>query len=101
MNKDNQMQIEIKDDVADGVYANMAVIAHSTSEFVLDFIRLLPGIPKAQVKSRVIMTPEHAKRLMFALQDNVRKYEALFGEIRMPEAHNGYIPKMDEFKGEE
>lgn len=100
MNKENQIQIEIKDEIADGVYANMAVIGHSTSEFVIDFIRLLHGIPKAQVKSRVIMAPEHAKRLMLALQENIHRYESLFGEIRMPEAHNGYVPKMDEFKGE-
>lgn len=100
MNKENQIQIEIKDEIADGVYANMAVIGHSTSEFVIDFIRLLHGIPKAQVKSRVIMAPEHAKRLMLALQENIHRYESLFGEIRMPEMHNGYVPKMDEFKGE-
>ena len=100
MNKENQIQIEIKDEIADGVYANMAVIGHSTSEFVIDFIRLLHGIPKAQVKSRVIMAPEHGKRLMLALQENIHRYESLFGEIRMPEMHNGYVPKMDEFKGE-
>lgn len=100
MNKDNQMQIEIKDDVADGIYANMAVIAHSSSEFVFDFIRVLPGVPKAQVKSRIVMTPEHAKRLMFAIQDNIRRYESQMGEIRMPEQRSGNIPSMDEFKGQ-
>ncbi|MBQ7878081.1 MAG: DUF3467 domain-containing protein [Bacteroidaceae bacterium] len=100
MKKDNQLQIELKEEVAEGIYANLAVIAHSTSEFVVDFIRIMPGVAKAQVKSRVVMTPEHAKRLMFALQDNVKKYEAQFGEIRMPEQRMGYIPGLTDFKGE-
>lgn len=100
MKKDKQLQIELKEEVAEGIYANLAVIAHSTSEFVVDFIRIMPGVAKAQVKSRVVMTPEHAKRLMFALQDNVKKYEAQFGEIRMPEQRMGYIPGLTDFKGE-
>lgn len=77
----NSIQIELKDDVADGIYSNMVLIAHSRTEFVLDFISLLPGVPKAQVKSRVIITPEHAKRFLFALGDNIRKYEDQNGEI--------------------
>lgn len=98
--RENQLQIELKEEVAEGVYANLAVIAHSTSEFVMDFVRIMPGVAKAQVKSRIIMTPEHAKRLMYALQDNVKKYESQFGEIRMPEQRMGYLPDINKFKGE-
>ena len=96
--KDGQLQIELKEDVAQGVYSNLAVIAHSCSEFVMDFVRIMPGVAKAQVKSRIVMTPEHTKRLVLALQDNLRKYEAQFGEIRLPE-RQGYIP-VAPFKGE-
>ncbi len=83
-NGENQLQIELKEDVAQGVYSNLAVITHSSSEFVLDFIRVVPGVPKANVKSRVIVAPEHAKRLLHALQDNIDKYERAFGAIRLP-----------------
>jgi hypothetical protein len=68
--------------MAEGVYSNLAMIAHSNSEFVIDFIRLMPGVPKAKVKARVIITPEHAKRLLVALKDNIRKYEDTFGAIK-------------------
>jgi len=78
----NQLNIEITDDVVEGVYSNLALINHSPSEFILDFIRMMPNMPKARVKSRVILTPEHAKRLLQALHDNVAKYEANFGEIK-------------------
>lgn len=87
--KEKQLQIELKEDIAEGTYANLAIIAHSTSEFVLDFVRMMPGISKAKVKSRIVMTPEHAKRLALALQDNLMRYEAQFGEIRLPE-RGGY-----------
>ncbi len=89
--KPGQINIELKEEVAQGVYSNLAVITHSTSEFVLDFIRIMPGLPKAQVKSRVILTPEHAKRLMKALEDNIVKYEAQHGPIKInggPAPHN-------------
>jgi hypothetical protein len=78
-----QLQIELKPEVAQGTYANLALLTHSSSEFILDFIAMMPGMPKAEVKSRVIMTPEHVKRLLFALQENVQKYEALFGNINL------------------
>lgn len=91
-----QLQIELKEDIAEGVYSNLAVIAHSSSEFVFDFVRVMPGVAKAQVKSRIVMTPEHAKRLAYALQDNLRRYEAQFGEINLPE-RQGYTPPV---KGE-
>ena len=88
---ENQLQIELKEEIAEGTYANLAIIAHSTSEFVLDFVRMMPGVNKAKVKSRIVMTPEHAKRLAMALQDNLMRYEAQFGEIRLPE-RGGYAP---------
>lgn len=80
--KKNQIDIELKEDVAQGIYSNLAVITHSSSEFVVDFVRIMPGIPKAEVKSRIILTPEHAQRLMLALQDNIRKYESIHGPIK-------------------
>ncbi|MDP5122019.1 MAG: DUF3467 domain-containing protein [Spirosomaceae bacterium] len=79
---DQQINIELSEEIAEGVYANLAMIAHSNSEFVVDFIRLMPGVPKAKVKSRVILTPEHARRLLNALEDNIAKYEDNFGPIR-------------------
>ncbi len=88
-NKKDQLQIELTPDVAQGQYANLAVITHSSAEFVADFVRVLPGLPKAQVKSRIIMAPEHAKRLLYALQDNIAKYEKAFGAIRMPGSPDG------------
>lgn len=78
----NQINIELSEETAEGVYANLAMIAHSSSEFVIDFIRLMPGVPKAKVKSRIVITPEHAKRLLNALQDNIKKYEKTFGDIK-------------------
>ncbi len=85
---ENQLSIELSEEVADGVYSNLAIITHSNSEFVIDFIRVMPGTPKAKVKSRIILTPEHAKRLMSAIQDNVEKFEAANGKIKSGE--NGY-----------
>lgn len=78
----NQINIELSEEVSEGVYANLAMIAHSNSEFVIDFIRLMPGVPKAKVKSRIVITPEHAKRLLGALNDNIQKYEQAHGPIK-------------------
>lgn len=78
----NQINIELSEDIAEGIYSNLAMIAHSNSEFVIDFIRLMPGVPKAKVKSRIVITPEHAKRLLQALKDNINKYEETFGPIK-------------------
>ena len=83
MDKKNEISLELKEDVAEGIYSNLAIISHSTSEFIVDFVRVMPGIPKAQVKSRIILTPEHAKRLLFALQDNIAKYESANGQIKV------------------
>ena len=83
-NNNGQFPIELTPEIAQGTYANLAIITHSSSEFILDFVRVLPGVPKASVKSRVILSAEHAKRLLIALQDNIAKYESQFGEINIP-----------------
>ena len=91
----NQINIELKEDVAQGIYSNLAIISHSNTEFVIDFIRVVPGIPKAQVKSRIILTPEHAKRLMNALDDNVTKFEENHGPIKDLNPNNTPIMPMN------
>ena len=82
-NNEKQLNLEIRPDIAGGQYSNLALITHSHSEFILDFAQMLPAMPKPQVCSRIIMTPEHAKRLMNALVDNINKYEAHFGPIQL------------------
>lgn len=77
-----QINVELPPAVAQGEYANLAIITHSPAEFVIDFTRILPGVPKAQVKSRIIMTPQHAKSLLLALEDNIKKFENQNGEIK-------------------
>jgi len=79
--KQNQINIELSEEVSEGTYSNLAIISHSNSEFIVDFVRLVPNVPKAKVKSRIILTPQHAKRLMNALHDNIKKYEAQNGTI--------------------
>lgn len=81
-NKEGQINIELDEQVADGTYSNLAIINHSVSEFIVDFINIMPGVPKAKVKSRIILTPQHAKRLTKALNDNVQKFEQAHGEIK-------------------
>ncbi|MEM1043048.1 MAG: DUF3467 domain-containing protein [Bacteroidota bacterium] len=76
-----QINIELTEKVAEGTYANLVMIAHSPEEFILDFIRVMPGVPKARVKSRIVVTPQHAKRLLAALEENIGRYEASFGAI--------------------
>lgn len=78
----NQINIEIDDLTAEGTYANLAIINHSVSEFVVDFVSIMPGRPKAKVKSRIILTPQHAKRFLKALNDNVQRFESSHGEIK-------------------
>ena len=85
-NNNNGLQLELPQDVAQGEYANFAIITHSSSDFIVDFARILPGVPKALVKSRVILAPEHAKRLALALQENVMRYEKEFGTIQLQNA---------------
>ena len=81
-----QLSIELTEETAEGIYSNLVMIAHSPEEFILDFIRVMPGVPKARVKSRIIVTPPHAKRLLAALEDNIARYEAQFGPIGEVEA---------------
>lgn len=78
----NQLNIEISEEVAEGTYANLAIITHSHAEFVIDFVNVMPGTPKSKVKSRVIFTPQHAKRFMKAMIDNIEKFEAVQGTIK-------------------
>ncbi len=77
-----QINIELDESIAEGVYSNLAIINHSSSEFVLDFVSIMPGLPKAKVKSRIVLTPQHAKRLIKALVDNVHRFELAHGEIK-------------------
>jgi len=82
---EQQLNIELPEDIAEGVYSNLAIINHSHSEFVVDFIKMMPGVPKAKLKSRIVLTPQHAKRLLRALADNVGRYEAQYGGIKESE----------------
>ena len=77
----NQINIELPEDIAEGIYSNFAIIGHSNQEFIVDFIRMMPGVPKAKVKSRIVLSPQHAKRLVAALNDNIKRYEQQFGKI--------------------
>ena len=86
-----QINVELPAQEAEGIYSNFAIITHSPAEFVLDFTRVMPGVPKAKVYARIIMTPQHAKSLLIALQDNIRKYESQYGEIKL-------YPGMDRAK---
>jgi len=81
-NVPNQLNIEISEEVAEGSYANLAIITHSHAEFVIDFVNVMPGTPKSKVKSRIILTPQHAKRFMKAITENIGKYEAVNGTIK-------------------
>ena len=96
-NNQDKLEVNLPAELMEGVYSNLAVITHSSAEFILDFIRVMPGTPKAPVKSRIVMAPEHAKRLFLALQNNIQKYEQVFGEIRFP----GHPAQMKQhFNGE-
>lgn len=91
---DKRMEIQISDEIAEGVYSNLAIITHSATEFCLDFVRVMPGVEKAKVKSRIVLTPEHAKRLLKALKDNIAKYENMIGDIEVPEAVKNLPPSF-------
>ena len=85
-NRDAQeMNIEIDEETAEGTYANLVMVSHTPEEFIIDFIRMIPGVPKAKVKHRLVVTPSHAKRILGALEDNVRQYEDEYGEIDPPD----------------
>ena len=99
-NNQGQLQFELPQNVAQGEYANFAIITHSSSDFVIDFARVLPGVPKAQVKSRVILAPEHAKRLLLALQENLMRYESEVGVIKVPNQQPAPIAPLNFGKGD-
>jgi hypothetical protein len=84
-NNQNQLNIELSEEIAEGIYSNLAIITHSNAEFIVDFVKVMPGVPKAKVKSRIVLTPQHAKRLLAALADNVGKFEATHGVIKQTE----------------
>ena len=90
----NQLNIELSEEVAEGMYSNLAIIAHSNGEFIFDFVRIVPNSPKAKVKSRIIVTPQHAKRLLRALAENVQKFERQFGPIQEPTGGNDKGPQF-------
>ncbi len=92
--QNNQIQIELPDDIAQGIYSNLAIIAHSSSEFVIDFVRILPGMPKAKVQSRIVITPEHAKRLLYALNENINRFESQNGAIQVDNPA-GFLPPIN------
>lgn len=96
-NRSQGLDLELDAEVAQGHYSNLAIISHSTSEFILDFAAILPGLPKAKVKSRIILTPEHAKRLLMSLQDNIARYETNVGRIEIPQqqAPVGFSQKLN------
>ncbi|MDR2499028.1 MAG: DUF3467 domain-containing protein [Tannerellaceae bacterium] len=97
LNLPSEIQIELSEDIAQGSYANLAVIAHSSYDFVIDFIRVLPGMPKAKVQSRIILTPDNARRLVLALEDNIRKFDEM---ERNSAAFQTMLPPIDGMSGE-
>jgi len=104
MNQNNnqqgqQINIELGEKEAEGIYSNLAIITHSPAEFIIDFTRIVPGVPKAKVYARIITTPQHAKMLLSALKDNIDKYEKRFGEISIDtpaDQHFGFVPPINE-----
>ncbi len=92
-NNDNQLNIELSEDMAEGIYSNLAIITHSQSEFITDFVQIMPGMPKAKVRSRVVMSPQSAKRLLNALRDNIQKFESQNGVIA--EDNHAPFPPMN------
>lgn len=94
-NENNQINLELKPEVAKGSYSNLAIISHSHSEFIIDFATVLPGLPKPEITNRILMTPEHCKRLLNALADNISKYERQFGPISLGETAKGTFNLAD------
>ena len=92
--KSQKIKIQLDEDVSQGEYVNFSIVTHSPAEFVFDFIRIVPGVSKTKVKSRVIMAPMHAKTLAMALEGNIRKYESKFGEIKVPKGKSNMDIKL-------
>lgn len=96
---DKQIRIDLKPEVAKGTYSNLAIISHHSSEFIIDFATSLPGLPQPEVTNRIVMTPDHAKRLLAALMDNIRKYESTYGPISTGDEPKGTINLADLVNG--
>ena len=99
-NKEQKIDIALSDDVAEGTYSNLAIITHSNSEFIVDFVSLMPGVPKGKVKSRIILTPQHAKRLLLALEDNIKRFESFHGKINDVDPMKGIPIQLGKNQGE-
>lgn len=97
--ENNEINIQLSEEIAEGIYSNLAIITHSNAEFIVDFVKLMPGVPKGNVKSRIILTPHHAKRLLRALQENISKFEAIHGAIKDTDGYENFpmniVPKAD------
>ncbi len=98
-NENNELNIQLSEEIAEGIYSNLAIITHSNAEFIVDFVKLMPGVPRGNVKSRIILTPHHAKRLLRALQENISKFEAIHGNIKDTDNYENFpmniIPKAE------
>ena len=99
-NKEQKIDIALSDEVAEGIYSNLAIITHSNSEFIVDFVSLMPGVPKGKVKSRIILTPQHAKRLLLALEDNIKRFESFHGKINDFDPMKGIPIQLGKNQGE-
>lgn len=99
-NQEQKIDIALSDDVAEGIYSNLAIITHSNSEFIVDFVSLMPGVPKGKVKSRIILTPQHAKRLLLALEDNIKRFESFHGKINDFDPMKGIPIQLGKNQGE-
>lgn len=98
--KEQKIDIALSDEVAEGIYSNLAIITHSNSEFIVDFVSLMPGVPKGKVKSRIILTPQHAKRLLLALEDNIKRFESFHGKINDFDPMKGIPIQLGKNQGE-
>ncbi len=99
-NQEQKIDIALSDDIAEGTYSNLAIITHSNSEFIVDFVSLMPGVPKGKVKSRIILTPQHAKRLLLALEDNIKRFESFHGKINDFDPMKGIPIQLGKNQGE-
>jgi len=100
MEEEKKIDIALSDEIAEGIYSNLAIITHSHSEFIVDFVSLMPGVPKGNVKSRIILTPQHAKRLLMALDDNIKRFESMHGTIPDFDPTRGIPINIGKSKGE-
>jgi hypothetical protein len=100
MEEEKKIDIALSDEMAEGIYSNLAIITHSHSEFIIDFVSLMPGVPKGNVKSRIILTPQHAKRLLIALEENIERFESILGTIPDFDATKGIPINIGKNKGD-